>query len=130
LESRPVENIAELTVVSEPQTPSYVVVDLPDELDVASMPELRRHLTTLISSGSIRLVLNAATLDFIDAVGIGSLVHAANRARAEGGWVRLIGVKRKVLRLLLILGLERILPVYECLEDALEDALGDAPCEA
>jgi anti-anti-sigma factor len=117
-----VDNIAALTVVPEPQLRSHVVVDLPGELDVASMPELRHHLTTLIASGGTRLVLNAATLDFVDAVGIGSLVHAANRARAEGGWVRLIGVKQKHRRLLTILGLERTLPVREDLEDALREA--------
>jgi anti-sigma B factor antagonist len=114
-----VENIAELTVVAEPRIRPHLVVDLPDELDVASMPELRRHLTTLISTGSVHLVLNAATLDFIDAVGIGALVHAANRARAAGGWVRLIGVRQKHRRLLLILKLERVLPIHENLEDAL-----------
>jgi anti-sigma B factor antagonist len=122
LRSRAVENIAELTVASRPQLHPYVVVDLPDELDVASMPELRHHLTTLISSGSVRLVLNAATLDFMDAVGIGSLIYAANRTRAEGGWVRLIGVGRKHRRILSILGLERVLPVHEDLEDALREA--------
>ena len=115
------ENIAELTVASRPRTPPHLVVDLPDELDVASMPQLRQHLTTLIASGHVRLVLNAATMDFIDAVGIGSLVYAANRARAEGGWVRLIGVERRHRRLLLILKLGQVLPVYESLEDALRE---------
>ena len=68
------ENTAELTVASRPEIHPYVVVDLPDELDVASTPELRHHLTTLIASGRVRLVLNAATLDFMDAVGIGTLI--------------------------------------------------------
>jgi anti-sigma B factor antagonist len=122
LRSRAVDNTAELAVVSRPQVHPYVMVDLPDELDVASMPELRHHLTTLISSGRVRLVLNAATLDFMDAVGIGSLVHAANLTRAEGGWVRLIGVQQKHRRILSILGLERMLPVHEDLEDALREA--------
>jgi len=121
-----VENIAELTVASRPQTRPHphLVVDLPDELDVASMPHLRHHLTTLISSGHVRLVLNAATLDFIDAVGIGALVYAANRARGEGGWVRLIEVKPKHRRLWLILRLDRVLPIYEKLDDALGKASG------
>lgn len=116
------EHAAELTVVSEPRSRSPIVVDLPEELDVFSMPRLRRDLTTLISSGQVRLVLNAATLDFVDASGIGSLVHAAHRARAEGGWVRLIRVKPRHRRLLSILRLDRTLPLYEELEDALREA--------
>ena len=119
------ENVADLTVFSEPASPpprTRVVVDLPDELDVASVPELRRRLTDLILSGRVKLVLNAATLDFIDAAGIGCLVHAANRAEAEGGWVRLIGVKEQQRRILRILKLSRMLPIHESLEDALREA--------
>ena len=112
------EHTAELTGVPVPHSNPRVVVDLPGELDVASMPELRHHLTTLISSGRVELVLNAGTLDFLDASGIGALVHAANRARAEGGWVRLIRVKPRHRRLLSILRLDRTLPVYEDLADA------------
>ena len=113
------ENVADLSVVPKPPLQPCVVVDLLGELDVASMPELRRYLTTLISSGSVRLVLNAACLDFIDAVGIGSLVQAANLARAGGGWVRLIGVKPRHRRLLLILRLSGQLPMHENLHEAL-----------
>ena len=115
------ESITDPTL-SPPQARSSVVVDLPAELDLASAPELRRRLTALISSGSVRLVLNAATLDFIDAAGIGSLIHAANRARAAGGWVRLIGVGRRQRRLLRLLDLGRTLPVHEDLEDARREA--------
>jgi anti-sigma B factor antagonist len=123
LRSRAVENIAELTAATRPPARHpHFVVDLPDELDVASMPELRHHLTTLILSGHVRLVLNAAALDFMDAVGIGSLMYAANLARAEGGWVRLIGVEPKHRRILSILRLQRSLPVYEDLEGALREA--------
>ena len=70
------------------------MVDLSGELDVASVPELRHRLTTLIASGHIGLVLNADDLEFIDAAGLGCLVFAANRARTAGGWVRLIRVER------------------------------------
>jgi anti-anti-sigma factor len=129
LRSRAVENTAELPVTSRFRADRpYVVVELPAELDVVSMPELRHHLMTLISSGHVRLVLDAAGLDFMDAAGIGSLVHAANRARAAGGWVRLIGVGQKHRRILSILRLERTLPVYEELEELeeLEGVLREA----
>ncbi len=116
------ENIAELSVASEAESRSCVVVDLSGELDVASAPELRHKIMTLIASGQIGLVLDAGALEFIDAAGIGCLVRAANRARAAGGWVRLIRVGQRHRRLLLILGLGRTLPVYEDLADALREA--------
>jgi len=116
-----VESIADLTAVSQPPIHSCLVVDLGGELDVASVPELRRRLTALILSGRSRLVLNAAALDFIDAAGIGCLVHVAKIARAEGGWIRLIRVEQRHLRLLRILRLGRMLPVHESLEDAVRE---------
>jgi anti-sigma B factor antagonist len=116
------ENIAELSVVSEARSRSCVVVDLSGELDVASVPDLRHKLTTLIASGHIELVLNAGALEFIDAAGLGCLVHAANLARDAGGWVRLIRVRQRHRRLLLILGLGRTLPIYQDLADALREA--------
>lgn len=115
------ESTADLSVVPPSQAPSCVVLDLTGELDVASVPELRQRLTTLILSGRSRLVLNAARLDFIDAAGIGCLVHVAKLARAEGGWIRLIRVEQRHLRLLRILRLGRMLPVHENLEDALRE---------
>lgn len=116
------EDTTEATVASPPRSRSWFVVDLPEELDVASMPALRQRLTTLILSGRVRLVLNAAPLDFVDATGIGALVYAANLARARGGWIRLIGVKQKHMRLLMILRLGRMLPIHEDLRDALREA--------
>lgn len=116
------EHVADLIDVSWPSTRSFVVVHLFGELDVASTPELRRRLTMLISDGCVRLVLDADSLQFIDAAGIGALVYASNQARAAGGWIRLIGVKPAHRRLLMLLRLGRQLPMREDLQDALREA--------
>jgi anti-sigma B factor antagonist len=116
------ERLVQHAELSQPTVHSCVVVHLSGELDVASAPDIRLHLTTLISDGCIRLVLNTVSLDFIDAGGIGSLVHVANRARAAGGWVRLIGVKPRHHRLLMIVRLGTVLPMYEDLAGALREA--------
>ena len=116
------EHLVEHTTLFQPTTCSCAVVHLSGELDGATAPEIRLQLTTLISDHCIRLVLNTASVEFIDAGGIGSLVHVANRARAAGGWVRLIGVKPRHRRLLTIVQLGAVLPVYEDLADALREA--------
>jgi anti-sigma B factor antagonist len=116
------EHLVERTELSQPTTHPCVLVRLSGELDMASAPGIRLHLMTLISDDCIRLVLNTAPLDFIDAGGIGSLVHVANRARVAGGWVRLIDVKPRHRRLLMILRLGAVLPIYEDLAGALREA--------
>ena len=55
---------------------------------------------------------------FCDSAGLNVLVGAARQARAEGGEVRLVVVDA-VARIVALTGVDRVIPIYASLEDAL-----------
>jgi len=88
------------------------VVTIGGELDVATAPVLRSHLSGLIANGRTRLVLDLAPLDFLDASGLGVLASTLGRLRERGGWLRLVNVRPRIRRLLGIVRLTDALPEY------------------
>jgi anti-anti-sigma factor len=81
------------------------------ELDVASSPRLETELRQLLDAGNVRVVIDMAEVEFIDASGIGTLVTAADRARSEGGYLELRRPTDGVMRVIDMLALNGALPV-------------------
>ncbi len=95
------------------------VVHLEGEVDLESAPKLREFLIGLISDGATNMVLNMQGLRFIDSTGIGVLIGALKRIRAEGGSLRLTCAPDNVLQLFRITGLHRVFPMYGSESDAI-----------
>jgi anti-anti-sigma factor len=55
---------------------------------------------------------------FCDSAGLNALVGTARQTRAEGGEVRLVVVDA-VARIVALTGVDRVIPIYASLEDAL-----------
>ena len=88
------------------------------ELDLWSGPRLDDCLVDLAARGRPRVVLDAAGLTFCDAAGIRILVRGETRAREREGWLRLAGADRRLRRVLAIVGLAEVLPVFASVADA------------
>jgi anti-sigma B factor antagonist len=98
------------TVVSNP--PSATVV-LGGEIDIATVPAIRRLLLAAISGGNAHLAVDMSGVTFLGAAGIGVLVGAANRAREVGGSLSLLAPSRQVRRVLGILPLDAVVPAAQ-----------------
>jgi anti-anti-sigma factor len=96
-----------MTVVSDP--PSATVA-LDGEIDIATVPAIRRFLTAAISGGDIHLAVDMSGVTFIGAAGIGVLVAAANRAREAGGSLSLLAPSPQLRWLLDVFHLDTVLP--------------------
>jgi anti-anti-sigma factor len=65
---------------------------------------------------------------FCDSAGLGVLVRAHNRALAEGGELRLvIPASAMVLRVLAVTGIDRVIPNFPSLYEAVVPAPATAP---
>jgi anti-sigma B factor antagonist len=104
--------------VHDRQASGCTVVMVGGELDVATAPLLRAHLDSLVADGRVRLVLDLAGLEFLDASGVGVLARAMGRVRVRNGWMRLVHVSPRVRRVLRITRLTDALPVYESIAQA------------
>jgi anti-sigma B factor antagonist len=85
-----------------------VVVEICGEIDIQSAPELRDELLRVIRRYGPWLALDLAGVRFMDCAGLNVLLATRRRARLEEGWVRVIRASPQVLRMISLLGLEKV----------------------
>lgn len=89
-----------------------VVVTIQGELDAYTAPRLQSQLRDLINNqGNLTVVLDLATMTFIDSTGLAVLVEALKRIRSRGGELTLANPTRATLRVLEVSGLNRVFMV-------------------
>jgi anti-anti-sigma factor len=81
------------------------VLTLQGEVDVSTSSELGAHLDDAIDRGRLFVVLDLASLEFIDGSGLRVIGAAANRLSRSGGALSIRSPSPMVLRLLDIVGL-------------------------
>ena len=84
-------------------------VALSGRLDVHAAADVRLELASAVDCGHGELVLDLASLEAVDATGLGVLVGAHRRAQRAGRTLVLADVPDAVTRLLLITRLDKIL---------------------
>ena len=95
------------------------VVVAPAEIDVTNAAGLRAALAQAAGNGPGTLVVDLTRTQFCDSAGMHALVDAHKRARAEGGQVLLAVSGAAVPRILEITGLDRMLPRFDSVAEAL-----------
>ena len=85
------------------------IVALSGRLDVHAAADVRLELAEAVDLGDGELVLDMASLEAVDATGLGVLVGAHRRAQRAGRTLVLEDIPEQVERLLLITRLDRIL---------------------
>jgi anti-sigma B factor antagonist len=98
---------------------SVPVVAAPEDIDITNAAELRTALRQAAAGGHGTFVVDMSRTQFCDTAGLHALVGAHKRARAEGGQVLLVVVGDTVLRIFSITGLDRVIPYFSSLEQAL-----------
>jgi anti-sigma B factor antagonist len=98
---------------------SVPVVAAPEDLDITNAAGLRAALLQAAACGHGTFVVDMSRTQFCDTAGIHALVAAHKRARAEGGQVLLVIGGAAVRRILSITGLDRVIPHFSSLEQAL-----------
>ncbi|MCM2577127.1 STAS domain-containing protein [Streptomyces meridianus] len=94
------------------------VLEVIGALDYANATELREQVTTLAFRPGQRLVLDLAGMEFCDSSGITALIAARNHAYSAEADIALAAVPAHTLRVLRMIGLDQILPLYPDSETA------------
>jgi anti-sigma B factor antagonist len=95
------------------------VVTAPGEIDVTNATALRKALLEAAARGRGAMVVDMSRTRFCDSAGLNVLIRAHKRARAEGGELLLVVPATTVLRIFAITGIDRMIPNFSSLEDAL-----------
>jgi anti-sigma B factor antagonist len=104
------------------------VVTAPEQIDTANAACLRAAVLTGAARGHGTLVIDMSRTRFCDSAGLHVLVGAHHRAQAEGGEVLLVIAGAAVLRIFAITGLDRVIPSFASLDEALaQTRVTDSP---
>jgi anti-sigma B factor antagonist len=103
------------------------VVALPEHIDVSNASQIREELLWLINRGAAALIADMTATLSCDHSGADAVMRAYQRALASGTQLRLVVTAPIVRRVLAINGLDRLVPVYPCLEAATAAGTPAAP---
>lgn len=117
------ELTAQMMQLAIAQLESAIVVSVSGEIDMLTAPRLADALRTALhdARAGAPVVVDLSRVSFLDSHGLGALAEAASAASAGGhGSLRVVvGDARTAIRPLQITGLNKLLPLYSMLDDAL-----------
>ena len=95
------------------------VVTAPEEIDITNAEELRSALLQAAAKGRGAFVADMTQTQFCDSSGVHTLLAAHKRAEAEGRQLSLVMPAAPVLRVFALTGIDRVIPSFPTLADAL-----------
>ncbi|WP_404953537.1 STAS domain-containing protein [Streptomyces sp. 147326] len=94
------------------------VLEIAGDLDFDHAPRLRQAVTALSLEPGQRLVLDLSQVQFCDSSGITALIVARNHAVAARAEMALAAVPDNTIRILRIVGLDRVFTVHADVDTA------------
>jgi len=101
------------------QADGVTVVEPTGPIDSQAADQVKRAFTELIEASRSKLLVDLTAVPYIDSKGLGVLVSAMKQARAAGGDVRLCGLQKEVLSVLVVTHLSKVIAVYESRQEAI-----------
>lgn len=106
--------------IKQRQAGDVAILDLSGEVRMGdSAAALRGAIRGLVAGGSKKILLNLASVKYIDSSGIGELIANYTTVGRDGGQLKLLNLTEKVQDLLVITKLLTVFDVYENEPDAL-----------
>lgn len=87
------------------------VLQIEGALDAVTAPDLRSVVDQLVDENRKLVTLDLGALRLIDSSGVGVIVSLFKRMRAQGGEVRISGLRDQPRAIFRLLRLDRVFPV-------------------
>jgi anti-sigma B factor antagonist len=96
------------------------VISLSGEVDLYTAPEFKQQLLEVIGHGAKEVIVDFSDTTFIDSTTLGVLVGGVKRLRPNGGQLSLVCSDRNITKIFEITGLNKVFPIYQSRDDAVE----------
>jgi len=96
----------------------FAELRLRGEFDTFYAPKLQEEVDHLISAGILYAVLNLRLVKFLNSTALGAILKAHKRFRAEGGEMVLCQPSAFCRDVIVKLGLDRVVPMFDDMEEA------------
>ncbi|BDC50418.1 hypothetical protein F183_A27340 [Bryobacterales bacterium F-183] len=80
--------------------------------------QFRDAVEQSIARGESRIILNLSRIEYVDSTGLGALVLCFTKAKKAGGGLKLVGLQKRDLELLVLTKLTTVFDVYTDEDDA------------
>jgi anti-anti-sigma factor len=114
--------MTDTTRVSVHEEPDRTVVIPHGRIYFDTNGPLRDALLVLVAVDKPRVILDLSNVDVCDSTSLNMMAQAHRMAAQHGGWLRLAGVQPGVLRVLQATNLDRLLAIYDTVDDAARDS--------
>ncbi len=95
------------------------VVTLNGEVDLNNSPDARKLILASLKQRK-QVMVDLSAVEYIDSSGVASLVEGLQYARSNDQAFGLIGASKAVMSVLRLARLDRVFPLFESLEGALQ----------
>jgi anti-sigma B factor antagonist len=99
--------------IQQREREGIVVLDLKGRLVAGEEAGLFRDAVERVSQTDVKIILNLHAVDYIDSLGLGTMVMLYTRLRKVGGVAKLAQLNRRNLELLLLTKIDTIFEVYD-----------------
>jgi anti-sigma B factor antagonist len=123
----PANDIPQFEVSSERGSENAYVVRIAGELDISHEDEVRSELRTAIKEADRGVVVDLTECEFIDSSGVRALLLGYEKQREENGEGNLLAVaadSEQILRILSVMGVDKVIPVQPTVEGAIAELRG------
>ena len=122
--ARPIAEPADFRVEQESFEPSGLLVTVSGELDIATVPQVRKILNAALADGVRRVVIDLRPLFFLDSIAVAALLKVAGELGDEGRLAVVVDPDSYIRMVFEIAGLPLCLDVVETREAALARVTG------
>jgi anti-anti-sigma factor len=109
--------------VNKERTP--LVVTVSGKILYDTQAQLAEILAALAERPDPRILLDLTAVPMCDSSALNLLVQTHSRASVNGGWLRLVGARPLVRKVLAVTNLGWLLPVYDSAEEAVVGTSGN-----
>jgi anti-sigma B factor antagonist len=117
-------------VKTEQVSDNTTVIALSGEVDLYTAPEFKQQLLETIGQGAKEVIVDLSDTTFIDSTTLGVLVGGVKRLRPDGGRLSLVCSDRNITKIFEITGLDKVFPIYESRDEALQSLGSSEPAQA
>jgi len=111
--------------ITERMRDGVVILALKGRLTVGEATSVHEKVNQVLASGCLNLVLDLSAVDYIDSMGLGSLVKGFTSVKKAGGALKLLSLNKRNVELLLLTKLHTIFEVFAEEGDAVNSFFPD-----
>ena len=99
--------------IIERENNGITVFELKGRIDTEGAVDMDLALQSAVSEGKCTMVLDMAEVRYIGSAGLRTMADVLTKNKEAGGDLKLAAVNRKVLRVLRIIGFDKLFSIYD-----------------